>query len=143
MSFAPLFGSCKLAPPCERRLVSTPSSNFRNNPPGPKTPHKSTLADHPAIAPILPAFIARLAAYVSQIHVALAGHDHAALRQVMHQLKGAGTSFGFAPITDHATAIEQLLLDGCTPAQIQPAVLSLVDYLENVDGYASPQPLTR
>jgi len=65
-------------------------------------PLHSTLADDPDMASIIRAFVRDLGVIGDDIEDAVANRDIAALRALCHQLKGSGTGYGFAPITDCA-----------------------------------------
>ena len=97
--------------------------------------HTSSRAAHPDVREVLPLFIARLSARVEGLRAALAAGDMAALQDLVHQLRGAGESYGFAPITLHAAGIEDLLADSRPPVQIATAVGALIEYIENIEGY--------
>jgi len=109
-----------------------------NEPVGQGRPYRSTLADHPTVSEVLPLFVARLANYVQQLRGALAEQNADELKRLLHQLKGAGKSYGFGPITDQCSMLEQMLVDGLAAQQVQPQVQALIDYLEHVDGYVPP-----
>jgi HPt (histidine-containing phosphotransfer) domain-containing protein len=57
------------------------------------------------------------------------------LRRVVHQLKGAGGGYGFAPITAEAARTEQIIRTGQDLAEIQTAVTSLLELLRRVEGF--------
>jgi HPt (histidine-containing phosphotransfer) domain-containing protein len=63
-------------------------------------------------------------------------NDLAALRQAVHQLKGAGGGYGFPQITERAAqAEEQIKAQAPDLATIQSGVQSLIELVRNVDGY--------
>jgi HPt (histidine-containing phosphotransfer) domain-containing protein len=96
-------------------------------------PYRSTLANHPDVGPLLPAFVGRLPAQVRALRDALARDDPGALRQLAHQLKGNGKTYGFDDISDRARALEQAL-DG-NVGDVAPYVNDLAAYIENVEGF--------
>ena len=98
--------------------------------------YRSTLADHPDVGPVLPMFVRRLSGHVRGLRAALAAGQFEEILRIAHQLRGAGKSFGFEPITAYAAAVEELLRAARPPAEIAPALERLVDYIEHVEGYA-------
>ncbi len=66
----------------------------------------SDFADDPGLAAIIEQFVAALPERLAAIEKALAERDMDTLVRLAHQLKGAGGSFGFAPITEAAKALE-------------------------------------
>ena len=98
--------------------------------------HRSTLADHPDVGPVLPMFVRRLSGHVERMRGALGAGKTEDLVRIVHQLRGAGKSFGFEPITTHAAAVEEILLAGRPLAEVAPALDRLIDYVEHVEGYA-------
>ena len=100
-------------------------------------PHRSTLVDHPDVGPVLPLFVRRLPGHVQRLRAAQAAGNSAELVRIVHQLRGAGKSFGFEPITAYATAAEELLLAARPLPEIGPALEKLIDYIEHVEGYAA------
>jgi HPt (histidine-containing phosphotransfer) domain-containing protein len=97
--------------------------------------HRSTLAGHPDVGPVLPMFVRRLPGHVQGLHAAHAGGNSKELLRIVHQLRGAGRSFGFAPITAYAAAVEELLRAVRPLPEIAPALERLIDYIEHVEGY--------
>jgi histidine phosphotransfer protein HptB len=97
--------------------------------------HVSTRANHPDVSEILPLFVARLPGRVKQLRASLDAGDLDAFRDLVHQLKGAGGSYGFMPITSCSAAIEELLNHGRPKAEIESALEKLIDYIEDIEGY--------
>ena len=99
-------------------------------------PHKSSFALDPDIATVLPQFIAGLPATVAQLR-AFAAQNHAEeLRRRLHQLKGAGKSYGFEPISTLAGGLEDLLLAQRPLAELLSRLDELLEYMESVEGYS-------
>ena len=95
--------------------------------------HRSTLAGHPTVGKVLPSFIARLPGYVAQLKRGVDSGDWEGILSLVHQLKGSGTSYGFAAITEQCGAIEQAIARGDATRQVR----GLIEYLEHVEGYES------
>jgi HPt (histidine-containing phosphotransfer) domain-containing protein len=85
------------------------------------------------VAKVLPAFIARLPGYVAQLKRGMDDGDWEGIRSLVHQLKGSGTSYGFAAITARCGAIEQAITNGDATAHVR----GLIEYLEHIEGYDS------
>jgi signal transduction histidine kinase/DNA-binding response OmpR family regulator len=66
----------------------------------------STLEDDDLIRDLLPAFLATLSDWATQLEAASARGDYDALKRVAHQLRGAGGGYGYDRITDAAAALE-------------------------------------
>jgi len=98
-------------------------------------PHRSTLAEHPDVGPVLPMFVRRLSGHVHSLRQCLAAGNSAELLRIVHQLRGAGKSFGFAPITAHAAAVEELLLAARPLPEAVPALEQLIAFIEHIEGY--------
>ena len=98
--------------------------------------HHSTFHTDPTMRDLLVAFTRRLPAQVAQLRSLIAQNNPGEIRRIAHQLKGAGKSYGFPPITEHAAAIEQKL--SASPASLpaaQPDLHALISYIENIEGY--------
>jgi HPt (histidine-containing phosphotransfer) domain-containing protein len=102
--------------------------------------HRSTLAAHPDVKDLLPRFIGRLPEQVGQLRAALAAGDRATLQRLIHQCRGAGRSYGFAPISQHAADAEEALLAGAALPAVEPMVRRLVAYIEEIEGYGQSPP---
>jgi HPt (histidine-containing phosphotransfer) domain-containing protein len=97
--------------------------------------HRSTLADHPDVSGVLPMFVRRLPGHVQRLRDLHATGNTPELIRAVHQLRGAGKSFGFPPITTHAAALEDLLLASRPLPDITPALEQLIAYIEHIEGY--------
>ena len=104
----------------------------------PPQPHRSLYADDPLMQPLITDFVARLTQHVTEIRRALADNDPKTLRQICHQLKGSGKSFGFPPITTHAAAILEKLHAGLPPSTAAADVAALLEYIEHIDNFKFP-----
>jgi HPt (histidine-containing phosphotransfer) domain-containing protein len=97
--------------------------------------HRSSRADHPDIREVLPRFLARLPGNVRQLRQHQADGDRAGLRILAHQLRGAGSSFGFEPLTRRAGELEELILADAGDTRIVQALGDLIGYIELIEGY--------
>lgn len=83
-------------------------------------------------------FVARLPVQAEAIRAAVASGDMAGLRRVLHQLKGSGGSYGFAPISVAAAAAEQAI-DAAHPAgEVAALAGELLSLVARVEGYVAP-----
>jgi signal transduction histidine kinase/CheY-like chemotaxis protein/HPt (histidine-containing phosphotransfer) domain-containing protein len=95
----------------------------------------STCDGDPVMAEVLPEFIANLPHEVASLESLLADQDLAGLRQAVHQLKGAGGSYGFQGLSDAAAVAEQSLILGATIDTVKPQVDTLVELIRRVRGF--------
>lgn len=63
-------------------------------------------ASDPAVAALLPAFLARRAEDARLLEAAVASGDFATITGIGHRLKGLGSTYGFPAITDAGRALE-------------------------------------
>ena len=96
---------------------------------------RSDLAADPNLGPVLAAFVRRLPAIAAEVGRLLAAGDGPALTRAVHQLRGAGGSYGFTPVSVAAGGIEDRLRGGDPAAAVAGAVAGLIDTLRHVDGY--------
>jgi signal transduction histidine kinase/CheY-like chemotaxis protein/HPt (histidine-containing phosphotransfer) domain-containing protein len=96
----------------------------------------STCEGDPDMAEVLPEFIANLPAEVESIQSLLDQQNLAQLRVAIHQLKGAGGSYGFQCLTDAAAIAEHSLKSDASVETIRQQVESLVDMIRRVRGFA-------
>jgi CheY-like chemotaxis protein len=97
---------------------------------------QSTLASDPRVARVLQKFIARLPERVTQIRRALDQADLDALRQSVHNLKGAGSGYGFRSISEQSADAEDALKNDKSLGEIRRQVEQLIELIERVEGYA-------
>ena len=88
------------------------------------------------MAGILCKFVAGLARSVADAEAAASANDAAALRRIVHQLKGAGGGYGFDRMTDLAAAVDAKLRAGAAPAGITSELRALLGFIRRVHGYA-------
>jgi signal transduction histidine kinase/DNA-binding NarL/FixJ family response regulator len=81
-------------------------------------------------------FVGRLPARVGSILGYLEDGNNRELGSVAHQLKGAGTGFGFPEITRLAAALEDAVKRNDTADVIETAVQQLVECIRRIEGYA-------
>jgi hypothetical protein len=92
---------------------------------------RSALSGMPAVARVLPGYVAGLARDVGLLGRHLAQGRRPELRRVAHQLRGSGGAYGFPDVTRLATAV-----DGGTPLPALAAdVAALADLIRRIDGY--------
>lgn len=80
--------------------------------PGPtpsSTPLVSTLSSDPDMAELVQFFVKEIDERITTIQTASQSNDIIGLRTVAHQLKGAGTGYGFEPISQTAGELERLI----------------------------------
>ncbi len=95
----------------------------------------STVANDPVMADVLVEFVANLPDEVKSLKSLVAGEDLDRLKEAVHQIKGAGGSYGFQCITDAAAAAEQRLLAGAAVESVRTQIDSLIATIERVRGY--------
>ncbi|MDB5324171.1 MAG: luxQ 3 [Phycisphaerales bacterium] len=98
-------------------------------------PIRSTLAGMARMKEAISEFIGDLPANVASLEHLLQGQNWADLRILVHQIKGAGGGYGFAPISDVAATAE-LALKGDNPLETAArTVQELVTLIRQVEGY--------
>ena len=80
-------------------------------------------------------FVARLPERVAMIGRLLAAGDLAELHRAVHQLKGAGSGYGFPQVTAAAALAEERLKDGAELDVIRRDVDTLVALVRRIEGY--------
>ena len=95
----------------------------------------STFETDPVMAEVLPEFIADLPEQVASLNKLLDEGNLASLEEAVHQLKGAGGSYGFEGLTNVAAIAERSLKAGASIETIKSQVESLVSFIESVRGY--------
>ena len=96
--------------------------------PASANPLQSTLASDPDMLELVAYFVDEMSSRVQTISTAAQDNDLGQLRTVAHQLKGAAAGYGFAPISDCASQLEQLI-DAADPAQEVETMRGQVDEL--------------
>jgi HPt (histidine-containing phosphotransfer) domain-containing protein len=72
----------------------------------------STLAADPDYSDLVAMYVDEMPDRIEQIREAFDSTDRDRLIRLIHQLKGAAGSYGFATLTEEATLVEHMLLDG-------------------------------
>jgi HPt (histidine-containing phosphotransfer) domain-containing protein len=89
------------------------------------SPLISTLAEDPALRPLVEAFVDDLPRRLAGIERALADANVSALKRLIHQLRGSAGGYGFAPITEAAASIEREADAGADVARLRASVDAL------------------
>lgn len=92
------------------------------------TPLVSTLANDPDMAELVQFFVEEIDERINTIQATAQSKDIAGLRTVAHQLKGAGTGYGFEPISQTAGELERLI-DVTEPPTVTEDIQRQVDDL--------------
>jgi PAS domain S-box-containing protein len=96
---------------------------------------KSSLADYPGMMELVTEFVDSLPGKVRSMTSYLEQKDMTLLRQVVHQLRGAGGGYGFAPLTQPATDAEGSI-DACDSLEsIGAEITSLITVIRRIEGY--------
>jgi CheY-like chemotaxis protein len=101
----------------------------------PTAPLSSSFANDARVAKVLDRFVARLPERVNQIRQCLDGGNLEALRQAVHNLKGAGSGYGFAALSEQSARTEDALRAQQSLDQIRGEVDHLVQLIRRVSGY--------
>jgi CheY-like chemotaxis protein len=96
---------------------------------------KSSLAGNPLMMKIILEFVDGLPGEVHKMIGLMERNDLAALQQVVHQLVGASSGYGFAPISEPATRAEASIKAGKAPESIKAEINSLIEVIHRIDGY--------
>jgi PAS domain S-box-containing protein len=97
----------------------------------------STFDSDPVMAEVLPEFIANLPEQVASLKQLFDEKNLAGLQEAVHQLKGAGGSYGFEGLTNVAAIAESSIKTGATIETIKSQVESLIRFIESVRGFRS------
>ena len=92
------------------------------------TPLISTLADDPDMVELVRFFVEEIDERVNTILTTSQANDIIGLRTIAHQLKGAGTGYGFEPISQMAGELERLI-DETEALEVTDAIQQQVDDL--------------
>jgi CheY-like chemotaxis protein len=95
----------------------------------------SSLANDTRVAKVLDRFVARLPERVTQIRSLLDGGDLENLRKAVHNLKGAGSGYGFAPLSEQSARAEDALRAQQSLDQVRQEVDQLLQLIRRVNGY--------
>lgn len=92
----------------------------------------SPLAFDPDLSDILDLFVSELPGRIAILLEQLERRQWEELRRAAHQLKGAGGSYGFPPITQWAGQLENALRQGRPEEEIRGAVEALADLCRRI-----------
>jgi CheY-like chemotaxis protein len=95
----------------------------------------SSLANDARVAKVLDRFVSRLPERVNQIRALLDGRDLENLRKAVHNLKGAGSGYGFVPLSEQSARAEDALRAQQSLDQIRREVDTLLQLIRRVSGY--------
>jgi HPt (histidine-containing phosphotransfer) domain-containing protein len=115
--------------------TSDPAAAAPATGPGGATGLRSELAGDPDMRQFLPAYVAMLPERVAAALELMERSDLAALRDVVHQLKGSGGMYGFPQITGVADKAEQRIKEQEPLDRVREAVAELVRLVRSVEGY--------
>ncbi len=101
----------------------------------PAAPPTRTDAVATAMKKAVAGFTSRLPDRVSSLLSLSAAADMEELRRLVHQLKGAGTGYGFPKITERAAHTESLIKTSAAVEEIRRGVDELVALIRGVEGY--------
>ena len=90
----------------------------------------STLASDPDLSDLVTMYVDEMPERIEQIQDAHRSNERETLIRLIHQLKGAAGSYGFATLTDAAAVVEQKLLDAADDAE--SAINELLQMCSNV-----------
>jgi PAS domain S-box-containing protein len=121
-------------------LPATPAPAPVTEPSGPSTEIVSTFDSDPVMAEVLPEFVANLSGEVGAIGALLAQRDLEGLREALHQIKGAGGSYGFQALSDAAAVAERDVKAGAPLDAITAQVDALVGLIRRVRGFQPTEP---
>ncbi len=90
----------------------------------------STLAGDPAYRGLIRAYLEGMPERVQGLRSALLLEDFAKLQDIVHRTKGTGTGYGFAPITERASACVDELRGPARADVVSKLVQELIEVLE-------------
>jgi len=111
--------------------------------PGSTGPISSTLANDPVMVDIVAEFVAGLPGKVAALSTLAAADNVAELRMLVHQLKGAGGTYGFDSITTEAGGLESQLKTCKSVEQARREIDALIALIRSVEGYKPAMESTR
>ncbi len=88
-------------------------------------PLTSSLADDPALAPLIDRFVGGLRERVKQMTRAIQAGELPSLERMVRALRAEAGSYGFESLTEEAAQVEALIAGGSPVTQVRPAL----DYL--------------
>ncbi len=127
-----------IAPPEQLPVAPAPTQQHTNNILQPTSNLRSTLASDPRVMRVLDRFISNLPDRVAELEQSLNDGDLEALRHAVHNLKGAGSGYGFPALTQQSASAEEALKAQRSLEEIRREVDQLVGLIQQVDGYRPP-----
>jgi signal transduction histidine kinase/ActR/RegA family two-component response regulator/HPt (histidine-containing phosphotransfer) domain-containing protein len=121
------------APPPLPSAVPAPVSTQAANPGQSKPIARANAAD--AMRRAVEGFVGRLPGRVDELAALSAAHELDKLRTLVHQLKGAGTGYGFPAITQTAARTEAVLKGDSQFDAVHTAVEELIALIRGIAGY--------
>ena len=86
----------------------------------------------PILKPLIPKFLDNRQQDILDLKAAISASDYEAMRIIGHNLRGSGKGYGFAPITEMGTTIEEAV-QAQDMATIESTVNELASYLDSVE----------
>lgn len=111
----------------DHSVIAPPTSKSKNGPEGP-----IHVRMDPKFADLIPLFLQNRRQNVVAIQAALDRNDFAAITTMGHDMKGAGSSYGFPTISDIGAALEEAA-GRADPAASRKWVAELASYLDGVE----------
>jgi HPt (histidine-containing phosphotransfer) domain-containing protein len=96
---------------------------------------RSNLANDPRVMRVLDRFISNLPDRVAELQNSLNDGNLDLLRNAIHNLKGAGSGYGFPAITQKSASAEEALKAQRSLDEIRREVSQLIGLIQRVDGY--------
>lgn len=93
----------------------------------------SEFADDPDMIDLVEMFVGEMDQRISDLEQAFDQQQLESIRQIAHQLKGAGGGYGFHIVTDKAAALERQIKSQAPLQEIQDAMYSLVDVCQRLE----------
>jgi signal transduction histidine kinase/DNA-binding response OmpR family regulator len=95
----------------------------------------SSMGQNPKMKKIISEFVEELPGDVQKMQVLLNHSNLESLQRVVHQLRGAGGSYGFDPITEWAAKAEDSIKAADNLESITQQIISLIDVIHHVQGF--------
>ncbi len=92
----------------------------------------STLGDDPDLGELVEMYVDEMPERIAALEEAFQSSDQESLQRAAHQLKGAGQSYGFDPLTPLAAAVEYAARDKEPEENIRKVLDELLDVCSRV-----------
>jgi hypothetical protein len=96
---------------------------------------RSGLIHYPGMKEIIVEFVDGLPEEVRKMIACLESNDLAALKRIVHQLRGASGGYGFDQITEPATVVEEEIKSSKNLEIIRRDVETLIALIRNIEGF--------